>query len=174
MSIRLNFSKFFVENVVVLTTLLLNKLLNSFCNLARAKERILQTLNIETTYSCQETYLQTLSKLNYFIRFLRYRKIWYKRRIFDLRDILTPKNNEDLINELVSKNFPGTTYSKLSVDCVLSEKDIEFLNTISATGLPPHKLELKNTSPSYYSHGQLYMAISRVRLLKICLRSLIK
>jgi hypothetical protein len=108
----------------------------------------------------------------------------YKNEEFlTTRAILTPKNNEvDLINELASKIFLGLSYSKLSIDTVLSIKDVdrypvEFLNTISAAGLPPHKLDLKKHQPIILLRNidQEQGLCNGTRLIVIdCLKNLIK
>ena len=69
------------------------------------------------------------------------------------RAILAPKNTDvDKINELASNYFPGETKTYLSADSVQCIKQqtlypTEFLNSITESGLPPHKLSLKIHQP---------------------------
>ena len=69
------------------------------------------------------------------------------------RAILCPKNdNVDKINEKVISMFPGIKRKYLSCDTVVEEGDegaypTEFLNSLNVTGMPSHKLELKNGMP---------------------------
>ena len=64
--------------------------------------------------------------------------------------------NKDVtaINDLVTARCQGDGRTYLSADSVLEREDvnanffpIEFLNTLTLTGLPPHKLELKEGLP---------------------------
>ncbi len=71
------------------------------------------------------------------------------------RAILTPKNEDvDSINEQIINIFPGEAKEFLSADSV-EDKDevhlglypIEFLNTLTPSGTPPHRLILKKGVP---------------------------
>lgn len=65
--------------------------------------------------------------------------------------ILTPKNADvDNINEQIINNFPGDEYIYLSADSVEDNNLVnqnlyssKFLNTLTPSGMPPHKLILK-------------------------------
>ena len=67
------------------------------------------------------------------------------------RCCLTPKNdNSHVINDLVVKALPGDTTTYLSIDSIITDDEdeaaaypIEFLNTLTPSGMPLHKLELK-------------------------------
>ena len=69
------------------------------------------------------------------------------------RAILAGKNIDvDKINEMASNYFPGIAQTFLSADSVLCAKQraiypTEFLNQITGSGLPPHKLTLKINQP---------------------------
>lgn len=70
------------------------------------------------------------------------------------RAILTPKNDYvDVINSTIMSQFPGEAVEYLSADTTEKHTEsehqypIEFLNSLSAGGLPPHKLILKPGSP---------------------------
>jgi ATP-dependent DNA helicase PIF1 len=71
------------------------------------------------------------------------------------RAILTPKNEDvDKINDQIINIFPGEAKEFLSADSV-EDKDsvhqdlypIEFLNTLTTSGTPPHRLVLKKGVP---------------------------
>ena len=65
--------------------------------------------------------------------------------------ILTPKNDMSLkLNEKILQRFPGQEVEFLSCDRALCDSDeegqnypLEFLNSITPTGMPPHRLHLK-------------------------------
>ena len=64
------------------------------------------------------------------------------------RSILCPTNQEiDQVNELMTRRFPGESYECCSVDSVESDDGHtypqEFLNTLCPSGIPPHKMTLK-------------------------------
>src|SRR5688572_22224921 len=67
------------------------------------------------------------------------------------RAILTTRNEDvDDINEKIINSFPGTAHEFLSADSVEDEDSVyanlysvEFLNTLTPNGTPPHKLILK-------------------------------
>ena len=66
--------------------------------------------------------------------------------------ILTPKNdNVDHINEILIEEFPGDEHIYNSIDEIADTSQQsqyeDFLNSLSALGLPPHKLLLKETAP---------------------------
>ena len=67
--------------------------------------------------------------------------------------ILTPKNeNVDKINEVIMTKFPGEGKTYLSADTVGEEDSyniypIEFLNSITLSGMPPHAMTLKIGAP---------------------------
>ncbi|KAL6130538.1 hypothetical protein ACLB2K_068917 [Fragaria x ananassa] len=68
------------------------------------------------------------------------------------RALITPLNDDaDMLNEKIISMFPGEEISFYSFDSV--EDDIrnlyqpEFLNSITASGLPPHRLTLKAGAP---------------------------
>ena len=69
------------------------------------------------------------------------------------RAILTPKNeNVDDLNNTIMNMFPGTSKTYLSIDGVLDGDDphiwpVEYLNSITPSGMPPHELTLKKGSP---------------------------
>jgi hypothetical protein len=72
---------------------------------------------------------------------------------FNDRAILATRNDVvDNINAQLLKRMPGQTVEKLSTDSVVDPADagkcpVEVLNQISDTGLPPHKLRLKEGCP---------------------------
>jgi len=72
---------------------------------------------------------------------------------FNDRAILATRNDVvDNINAQLLKRMPGQTIEKLSTDSVVDPADagkcpVEVLNQISDTGLPPHKLRLKEGCP---------------------------
>jgi len=63
--------------------------------------------------------------------------------------ILAPKNcTVDFLNELVSDRFPGERQTFVSADSTNEPDDatrfpMEYLNTLTPSGLPPHSLHLK-------------------------------
>ena len=64
------------------------------------------------------------------------------------RAILGPTNVEvDAVNEYVSQGFPGEEHIRYSADSVEPELtnsyQMEFLNTLCTSGMPPHQLTLK-------------------------------
>jgi len=65
------------------------------------------------------------------------------------RAILCPKNDSvDLINSEILTLIEGDEHIYLSTDSVVDESDdsffpVEFLNTVNASGMPPHKLKIK-------------------------------
>lgn len=67
------------------------------------------------------------------------------------RAILTPRNDTTLrLNEAVLDRVPGNSREYLSVDTVVNEVDdyheivpIEFINGLTPSGMPPHRLRLK-------------------------------
>ena len=71
------------------------------------------------------------------------------------RAILTPKNEDvDSINEQIINIFPGDARVFLSADSVEDKNEVhlglypvEFLNTLTPSGTPPHKLVLKEGVP---------------------------
>ena len=69
------------------------------------------------------------------------------------RAILATKNSTvDKINDLAIKYFPGTEQTYLSIDSVLCPRQkaiypTEFLNKITGSGLPQHRLLLKINQP---------------------------
>ena len=69
------------------------------------------------------------------------------------RAILTPKNeNVDKINEMVMDKFPGLGKKYLSADTVAEEDlhnayPLDFLNSITLSGMPPHSMTLKVGAP---------------------------
>jgi hypothetical protein len=70
------------------------------------------------------------------------------------RTILCPRNEEvNSINAKVTEKFPGQVKVYLSADTVEMPGDepspypIEFINSLNASGLPLHKLELKEGCP---------------------------
>ncbi|XP_073152242.1 uncharacterized protein [Henckelia pumila] len=96
------------------------------------------------------------------------------------RAIITPKNADvDKINEILISKFPGQKMEYVSWDFVEDDNNNlfqeEFLNSLSPSGLPPHRIVLKvgcpvmllrNVAPELglcngTSHGQLYVALSR-------------
>ena len=74
---------------------------------------------------------------------------------FSERILLTPKNEfVSYINDQVNDRLPGQSTEYFSIDSVQDEDERqrslfphEFLNTLSLTGMPPHKLTLKIGSP---------------------------
>ena len=69
------------------------------------------------------------------------------------RAILASKNSDvDRINDHSLELFPGQSITYLSTDSINNNKQqsiypTEFLNKISGSGLPPHKLSLKKNQP---------------------------
>ncbi|XP_073153208.1 uncharacterized protein [Henckelia pumila] len=68
------------------------------------------------------------------------------------RAIITPKNVDvDTINELLIRKFPGEEREYTSWDSVSDDNhnlfQEEFLNSLSPSGLPPHRIILKVGSP---------------------------
>ncbi len=68
------------------------------------------------------------------------------------RAILTSKNaTVDLINETMMEQFLGEAHTYTSVDSVEEEQatlyPIEFLNTLTPCGMPPHHVTLKVNAP---------------------------
>jgi ATP-dependent DNA helicase PIF1 len=70
------------------------------------------------------------------------------------RAILTPKNVDVYtINNIIMEQFPGEVMEYFSADTIENQNDsehqypIEFLNSLTIGGLPPHKLSLKIGSP---------------------------
>ena len=67
--------------------------------------------------------------------------------------ILTPINqNVDKINEAIMNQFPGEAKVCLSADTVVEEDlhqayPIDFLNSITLSGMPPHSMMLKVGAP---------------------------
>ena len=67
------------------------------------------------------------------------------------RVILSPKNSDCLaINEEILAMLPGETKTYLSTDSVTSENEaeamnypLEFINSLTPSGMPPHRLNLK-------------------------------
>ncbi|CAB4486657.1 unnamed protein product [Rhizophagus irregularis] len=64
--------------------------------------------------------------------------------------ILAPKNVDVyLVNTIIMDQFPGEAVEYLSADTIKEQSNseyqysIEFLNSITIGGLPPHKLVLK-------------------------------
>ena len=68
--------------------------------------------------------------------------------------ILTPKNDAALqLNDAVLKKLPGDTQTYLSTDKAVCDEPseaanypIEFLNSLTPSGMPPHRLILKPNS----------------------------
>ena len=69
------------------------------------------------------------------------------------RAILAPTNKEvDEINNLISETFPGKPIILTSSDDLIDANDfqrysIEYLNSLSPTGLPVHRLYIKTGMP---------------------------
>ena len=69
------------------------------------------------------------------------------------RAILMPKNIEvDRVNATIAETFPGQAWECLSADSVEKEDDTfaaptEFLNSLTPSGIPAHKLALKKNMP---------------------------
>ena len=64
------------------------------------------------------------------------------------RVILTPTNAEALaLNEQILQLLPGEAVTYTSVDSIISDETqmypLEFLNSLTPSGMPPHKLNLK-------------------------------
>ena len=63
--------------------------------------------------------------------------------------ILTPKNEDSVqLNQEVLQKLPGDAHIYFSADEALSDDDVsmypvEFLNSLTPSGMPPHKLSLK-------------------------------
>ena len=70
------------------------------------------------------------------------------------RVILTPTNAEALaLNEQILQLLPGEAVTYISVDSIISDDKeetqmypLEFLNSLTPSGMPPHKLNLKLNS----------------------------
>jgi len=81
----------------------------------------------------------------------RFREKNYLQR----RAILSPKNVVvDILNDLIREKLPGLTHPYLSADSLGDEDDPlrfapELLNSLTPSGLPPHKLCLKKEFQSY-------------------------
>ncbi len=74
--------------------------------------------------------------------------------IFDPNSaVLTPKNeHSDYINNLALQHLGGSTITLLSNDYVKDDAQsalypVEFLNSLQVSGMPPHKLELREGAP---------------------------
>ena len=71
----------------------------------------------------------------------------------DGRAILAPTNKQvDQLNDLITDSFPGCPVALLSSDDVVNPDDfqrynVEYLNTLSTSGLPNHRLFLKPGMP---------------------------
>jgi len=69
------------------------------------------------------------------------------------RTILRPTNEAvEEVNDIVLRQFPGTESVYLSSDKIMDVENthqypVEFLNSICASGMPPHKLCLKKRAP---------------------------
>jgi hypothetical protein len=69
------------------------------------------------------------------------------------RAIISPKNvTTGEINDIILLKFDGHSREYLSIDTVTSTDDAihypqEFLNSLSPSGFPPHKLKLKIGAP---------------------------
>jgi hypothetical protein len=78
---------------------------------------------------------------------------WRKVGWMDGRAILAPTNKQvDQINELISDHFPGNPLVCLSSDELINPNDFqrynaEYLNTLSSSGIPAHRLFLKPAMP---------------------------
>ena len=78
---------------------------------------------------------------------------WRKVGWMDGRAILAPTNKQvDQINELISDHFPGNPLVCLSSDELINPNDFqrynaEYLNTLSSSGIPAHRLFLKPGMP---------------------------
>ena len=76
-----------------------------------------------------------------------------KTRWMDGRAILAPTNKKvDAINNLISETFPGIPTVLTSSDEVINQDDIqrynvEYLNTLTPSGIPNHRLFLKQGMP---------------------------
>lgn len=70
-------------------------------------------------------------------------------KLMSKRAILCPKNDSvDKINDKILEVIEGEEQIYLSCDSIVNEKDctffpVEFLNSVNASGMPPHKLKLK-------------------------------
>jgi hypothetical protein len=70
---------------------------------------------------------------------------------FTKRAILTPKNDASLeLNDQVLERLPGEKHVYLSADSVVADDEneqqnypLEFLNSLTPSGMPPHRLCLK-------------------------------
>ncbi|KAG3111697.1 hypothetical protein PI125_g8906 [Phytophthora idaei] len=72
---------------------------------------------------------------------------------------MTPKNSDVLaINDMILEKLPDDAEEYPSVDCLDGDDELErqahgnlyppeFLNTISLSGMPPHKIKLKIGAP---------------------------
>uniref|UniRef100_A0A0L8I1E4 DNA helicase Pif1-like 2B domain-containing protein n=1 Tax=Octopus bimaculoides TaxID=37653 RepID=A0A0L8I1E4_OCTBM len=77
------------------------------------------------------------------------------------RVILSPKNSDCLlINEEVLRQLPGGCHTYYSTDKVLTDDPaeaecypLEFLNSLTPSGMPPHKLSLKSGSVVMLLHS---------------------
>ena len=72
------------------------------------------------------------------------------------RAILAPKNTTvDLINQVITTNFPGKLQVLSSADSITEGAtdnfQVEFLNTLTPNGSPPHNLALKVLKAPHYS-----------------------
>ena len=83
-----------------------------------------------------------------------YPSIHENREDFSNKAIVTPKNTDvDSINGACITKHPGQTYPLFSADSIDSDSydaslyPIEFLNSLSVPGLPPHVLNLKIGAP---------------------------
>ena len=69
------------------------------------------------------------------------------------RGILATKNTTvDILNDKIMEELPGETITLRSVDSVADDNNAtlyspEFLNSLNISGLPPHKMNLKNGAP---------------------------
>ncbi|CAH1770873.1 1590_t:CDS:1, partial [Entrophospora sp. SA101] len=70
------------------------------------------------------------------------------------RAILAPKNDQvNAINDIIMTQFPGDAVEYLSADMVEEQAEaehlypVEFLNSLTIGGLPPHRLILKPGAP---------------------------
>lgn len=80
---------------------------------------------------------------------------YMERDYFSSRAILTPVNVEvQAINQEVIETIPGALTEYLSIDSVEDAEGVqrslypvEFLNTLTVSGMPPHKLQLKIGTP---------------------------
>ena len=90
------------------------------------------------------------------------------------RCCLTPKNiNSHVINDLVLQKLPGNKKTYLSIDKVVTDDaheaavyTMEFLNSMTPSGMPLHKLELKASCDltNYFISDSHYPTISIIHL----------